>query len=111
MRLAERLSDVFVDCPYGQYDYAIGTSDKGEPVSNYTLRESGFKHGLLVFGGVKGLEFALTHDPNCPGEVDDVSLLFDAYLNTCPSQGARTIRTEEALLISLALITPKLGLA
>ncbi|CAH1397828.1 unnamed protein product [Nezara viridula] len=111
VRLAERLTDVFVEGPYGQYDYCIGTSDRGEPVSNYKLRESGFKHGLIVFGGVKGLEFSLKNDPNCPGEVEDVSLLFDAYLNTCPSQGARTIRTEEAMLISLALITPKLGLA
>lgn len=28
--------------------------------------------------------------------------LFDHYINTCPEQGSRTIRTEEALLISLA---------
>jgi predicted SPOUT superfamily RNA methylase MTH1 len=28
--------------------------------------------------------------------------VFDLYLNTCPNQGSRTIRTEEAVLISMA---------
>ncbi|KAL0434428.1 UNVERIFIED_CONTAM: hypothetical protein Slati_2777100 [Sesamum latifolium] len=27
--------------------------------------------------------------------------IFDSYLNTCPHQGSRTIRTEEAMFISL----------
>jgi len=35
-----------------------------------------------------------------------VNKLFDCYLNTCPSQGLRTIRTEEAMMISLAVINP-----
>ena len=30
-------------------------------------------------------------------------------LNTCPFQGSRTIRTEEAVLISLATISPALA--
>jgi predicted SPOUT superfamily RNA methylase MTH1 len=34
-------------------------------------------------------------------KVADVASLFDIYLNTCPGQGSRTIRTEEAVLISL----------
>ncbi|XP_014282266.1 putative methyltransferase C9orf114 homolog [Halyomorpha halys] len=109
VRLAERLSDVFIDSPYGgEYDLTIGTSDKGDPVSTFTVPE--FEHALIVLGGVKGLEYALTNDHYTYTQVDEVSLMFDAYLNTCPSQGARTIRTEEALLISLAVITPKLGL-
>ena len=33
---------------------------------------------------------------------------FDLYLNTCMNQGLRTIRTEEAILISLAVIRPEL---
>jgi len=40
--------------------------------------------------------------------VADPSVLFDLYVNTCPSQGSRTIRTEEAILISLAALQPGL---
>lgn len=32
----------------------------------------------------------------------DSSALFDMWVNTCPGQGSRTIRTEEAVLITLA---------
>jgi len=38
----------------------------------------------------------------------DVIKLFDMYLNTCPEQGVRTIRTEEAIVLSMATIYPKL---
>lgn len=109
VRLAKRLSDVFTESPYGEYDLTIGTSDKGEPWNQASLPElTAFKHALIVFGGLRGLEFALAND-NKLTSVDNVSHLFEAYVNTCPHQGARTIRTEEALLISLALLTFKLG--
>ena len=39
---------------------------------------------------------------------NDVKGFFDFYLNTCVNQGLRTIRTEEAVLISLAVIRPEL---
>ena len=51
-----------------------------------------FRHALIVFGGVQGLEASLETDENL--DIDDPSLLFQHYLNTCPSQGSRTIRTE-----------------
>ena len=41
-------------------------------------------------------------------KADDPSELFDFYLNTCPSQGSRTIRTEEAILVSMAALRPKI---
>lgn len=47
---------------------------------------------MLVFGGLQGLEASLESDESLT--VDDVSLLFHFYLNTCPNQGSRTIRTE-----------------
>lgn len=50
------------------------------------------RHLLVVFGGLKGLEASLDNDQSL--QMDDVSLLFDHYLNTCPGQGSRTIRTE-----------------
>ncbi len=38
--------------------------------------------------------------------MDDASLLFDHYVNTCVGQGSRTIRTEEAILVSLCALRP-----
>ncbi|KAL3214434.1 hypothetical protein MRX96_034903 [Rhipicephalus microplus] len=65
-----------------------------------------FEHVLVVFGGLKGLEAALEADEAL--DVDDPEFLFNYYLNTCPSQGSRTIRTEEAILISLSALRPKI---
>lgn len=65
-----------------------------------------YKHLLVVFGGLQGIEAAVESDEAL--DIADASLLFDHYLNTLPNQGSRTIRTEEAILISLAAIRPKL---
>lgn len=46
----------------------------------------------MVFGGLQGLEAGVDADPNL--EVAEPSVLFDRYVNTCPKQGSRTIRTE-----------------
>lgn len=51
-----------------------------------------FRHLLVVFGGVQGLEASVDADQNL--DLTDPSVLFDLYLNTCPDQGSRTIRTE-----------------
>lgn len=51
-----------------------------------------FRHLLVVFGGLQGLEASVHTDQNL--DVTDPSVLFDLYLNTCPGQGSRTIRTE-----------------
>lgn len=52
----------------------------------------GSRHALVVFGGLQGLEAGVDADPNL--EVAEPSVLFDLYVNTCPNQGSRTIRTE-----------------
>jgi predicted SPOUT superfamily RNA methylase MTH1 len=39
---------------------------------------------------------------------ENIAKNFDLYLNTCMNQGLRTIRTEEAILITLAVIRPEL---
>lgn len=94
---------VFSECPFKEgYDVSIGTSERGNSVDQVTLPS--FRHMLVVFGGLQGLEAGVDADPNL--EVTDPSVLFDFYLNTCPSQGSRTIRTEEALLISLSALRP-----
>lgn len=59
---------------------------------------------LVVFGGLKGLEASLESDESL--EVSDPSILFHHYINTCPGQGSRTIRTEEAILITMSALRP-----
>ncbi|KAM6984649.1 putative methyltransferase C9orf114 homolog [Aplochiton taeniatus] len=106
VRLASCLSNVFTESPYEEgYDLTIGTSDKGSNIDQTTLFP--FRHLLVVFGGLQGLEASVDTDPEL--EVTDPSVLFDLYLNTCPSQGSRTIRTEEAILISMSGLRPKIA--
>ncbi|XP_066259976.1 putative methyltransferase C9orf114 [Euwallacea similis] len=105
VRIANSLSKVFSHCPYKKgYDLTIGTSDKGTSVDEFTCPK--YKHLLVVFGGLHGLEAALENDSVL--DADDPSLLFDSYLNTIPEQGSKTIRTEEAILISLTALKSKL---
>ena len=112
VRMAKCLSDAITQCPFGdkKYDMTIGTSERGDvidtyefPTSENAAKDSKFKHLLVVFGGVNGLELALKNDKQLEG-IDDPRLLFDCYLNTYPNQGSGTIRTEEAILISMATI-------
>ncbi|XP_071097388.1 putative methyltransferase C9orf114 [Haliotis cracherodii] len=104
VRLASSLGAVFTECPYKQgYDVTIGTSERGADIDNFTIDK--FAHALVVFGGVHGLEASLDADEGL--NVDDPSFLFQHYLNTCPDQGSRTIRTEEAVLITMSSLRPK----
>ncbi|KAI5612908.1 putative methyltransferase C9orf114-like [Silurus asotus] len=105
VRLASCLSAVMTECPFKDgYDLTIGTSEKGSNVDDANLPP--FRHMLVVFGGLQGLEASVDADPNL--DVTDPSVLFDLYLNTCPGQGSRTIRTEEAILISLSSLRQKI---
>lgn len=131
VRIAKSLSEVFLDSAVSLcgYDLTIGTSEHGTPIvgngrypSQFELPE--FKNLLIVFGGVLGLERSVRGDKQLEAVgiswqqnrctdaeashkfgVDD---LFDYYVNTCPNQGSRTIRSEEAILISLAALQPYL---
>jgi len=104
-RIASDLSQVFTGCPYKEgYDLMIGTSEKGTNIQQCDLKP--FKHLLVVFGGVGGLEAALQSDNKI--EANSPSELFDQYVNVCPNQGSRTIRTEEAILVTLSCINDKL---
>uniref|UniRef100_A0A1E1XF05 28S rRNA (uridine-N(3))-methyltransferase n=1 Tax=Amblyomma aureolatum TaxID=187763 RepID=A0A1E1XF05_9ACAR len=109
VRVAGSLGAVLTECPFsGGYDVTLGTSERGTPVDELELPHR-FEHALVVFGGLKGLEAALEADEAL--DVDDPAYLFNHYLNTCPSQGSRTIRTEEAILISLSALRPKIAVA
>lgn len=108
------------------YDIIIGTSERGDVIDEVEfkrnpkkLSESNqqvakkskceFQHILVVFGGIKGLEHSVACDRDLK-ETTDVRTLFDYYINTCPNQGSTTIRTEEAILITLSALRPKLNL-
>ena len=114
VRLASSLSEAIIGCPWAKkYDVTVGTSERGNSVDNFQFPvgeptfKSNFTHLLIVFGGVEGLEKSLRNDDKL-SEIDDPSQLFDCYLNTCPNQGSRTIRTEEAILVTMAALRNKL---
>ncbi|GMH28468.1 hypothetical protein Nepgr_030311 [Nepenthes gracilis] len=100
VRYASNLSCVIDKCPYeGGYDYLIGTSEHGLKIKSSELSLPIFRHLLIAFGGLAGLEESIEEDKNLKGK--NAGEVFNLYLNTCPNQGSRTIRTEEAILISL----------
>lgn len=110
VRVCETFKDVFNNSIYDEgYDFVIGTSDKGE---NYRTadfsKKKDFKHCLIIFGGISGIEGMMNDDEHNNINSNEMSKNFDLYLNTCMNQGLRTIRTEEAILISLAVIRPEL---
>lgn len=108
VRLANNLTEVLTQCPYKNgYDMTIGTSDKGTSIDEIEAKSLEYHHALIVFGGLTGLEAAVDVDPYL--SVDDPALVFHKYLNTCPEQGSRTIRTEEAILVSLSELRCKLS--
>ncbi|XP_020878276.1 putative methyltransferase C9orf114 homolog isoform X1 [Arabidopsis lyrata subsp. lyrata] len=101
VRYASQLSSVFKECPFqqGGYDYLIGTSEHGVVISSSELKIPTFRHLLIAFGGLAGLEESIEDDNQYKGK--NVRDVFNIYLNTCPHQGSRTIRAEEAMFISL----------
>jgi len=108
-RMAESINAVFENCPFSDdgYDLKIGTSERGsKSVEDKSFGLPKFRHALLVFGGVAGIEECVDADESIKIPGSSSSKLFDLWLNTCPFQGSRTIRTEEAVMISLAKINP-----
>jgi len=108
-RMAKSINDVFEGCPFADcgYDLKIGTSERGsKSVEDKSFGLPKFQHSLIVFGGVAGIEECVDADESIKLAGCSSSKLFDLWLNTCPFQGSRTIRTEEAVMISLAKINP-----
>ncbi|GAU14883.1 hypothetical protein TSUD_46760 [Trifolium subterraneum] len=100
VRYAHNISSVFNECTYkGGYDCIIGTSEHGQIIKSSELEIPSFRHLLIAFGGLAGLEESIEEDDKFKGK--NAKEVFNLYLNTCPHQGSRTIRTEEAILISL----------
>jgi methyltransferase len=135
-RLARSIQAVFDECPYRNhdgddnndkgYDLTIGTSERGDhmledmgfsledaasttttpSVAALRKKRNDFKHALIVFGGLSGIEECIDADESMKLSGAKSSQLFDVWVNVCPYQGSRTIRTEEAVLITLARFAP-----
>lgn len=102
-RLASSLTQVLKESSFdGGYDITIGTSENGESIDNLIL--TNFRHLLIVFGGLSGLETCIDSD----NLIEDQNPLkvFNHYVNSCPNQGSGTIRTEEAILVTLSALRP-----
>lgn len=91
----------------GGYDLTIGTSERGHvSVDDEGFSLKPFRHLLIVIGGVAGLEATVRATQDIGVSEAQTHSLFDVWLNVCPDQGSRTIRTEEAVLITLARLRP-----
>mmetsp|Transcript_30222 Transcript_30222/g.29114 ORF Transcript_30222/g.29114 Transcript_30222/m.29114 type:complete len:451 (-) Transcript_30222:220-1572(-) len=106
-RRASSINAIFDESPYGAYDLKIGTSERGDvTVDDKNFRLPSFKHSLIVFGGVAGIEECVDADESLSVAGDNSKSLFDIWMNICPYQASRTIRTEEAILITLSRMSP-----
>ena len=109
VRSSPSVSAVFTECPHdGGYDLTFGTSERGTPISTLIRPGLGdssvpsFTHMLICFGGVAGLEVAVKADEELAGMgISEPKDLFDYWVDLCPGQGSRTIRTEEAVWLGL----------
>jgi len=103
VRLAVGLERALTSSPFEEpYDLIVGTSERGEVVQTSDFKLPKFKHLLIVFGGVEGLEVCRVSNKRFRRP----DLAFDMYVNTCEKQGSGTIRTEEAVLVSLSVLAP-----
>lgn len=109
VRQASSLGSVFTECPYdGGYDISIGTSERGTSLDTLINPDSAsrieptWNHLIVVFGGVAGLEAALSADRELQAAgVSKAEEVFDCWINLVPGQGSRTIRTEEAVWVGM----------
>ena len=104
---AQTAADAALSVMQGGYDLKVGTSERGSQQSAAQLKLPEHCHAVIAFGGPLGLEDCYQRDSRRAG--DDVAALFDMWINTCPNQGSRTIRTEEAILISMSYLQPALS--
>lgn len=114
VRQASCLSNIFTECPFdGGYDVSVGTSERGVSIASLLDGSCGtrirpdWSHLIIVFGGIAGLEAALSSDRQLlDAGVGSVGEVFDYWVNLVPGQGSRTIRTEEAIWVGLTALRP-----
>jgi predicted SPOUT superfamily RNA methylase MTH1 len=90
----------------GKFDLTIATSKKGVSFADVAYELAGnwekARNVLVAFGAPANGLYEIARDEG--SSLDD---LVDFVINTIPSQGTETVRTEEALLVSLAILNMK----
>lgn len=104
MRVAYKIEDIFDESPFEQgYDLKVGVSDKGKPADYLDFSPyEGFRHSLVFFGGLEGIQEIVEQDERTKLSYDEVINKFDLTMNSTPERGTRSVRTEENVLVSLA---------
>jgi hypothetical protein len=80
-------------------DLTLGTSRTGSPLYGVIEKIKNSRALAVAFGG----PYAGIHEI-CRRQGCAASQVFDAVVNTIPKQGVATVRTEEALIATLALL-------
>ena len=81
-------------------DYSIGTSRRGQDLcAAQAIKRENPRSIAVVFGGPYAGLFEI-----CERQGVDANRLFDVIINTIPEQGTATVRTEEALIATLAVL-------
>ncbi|GAX82118.1 hypothetical protein CEUSTIGMA_g9546.t1 [Chlamydomonas eustigma] len=108
IRVATSLHAVMKECPYKSgYDLTIGTSVRGVQRGHADLVLPRFSHGLVLFGGMyRGLADIMQYETDFAGKNPED--LFNIFLNICPSQGCKSLRTEDAVLLAIGYLRPAL---
>ncbi|CXI50925.1 RNA methyltransferase, putative [Plasmodium berghei] len=110
IQILKNITDVFdiqVDC-------IIGTSERGDPIQDLKTQIKNAKSILIVFGNRDGVEDLFIKEREIKKNkmytgkkrikvLNKILKKFDYFINTCPKQTSRTIRTEEAISITLSL--------
>ncbi|KAK6022521.1 hypothetical protein OSTOST_11780, partial [Ostertagia ostertagi] len=89
-----------------KFDVIIGTSPRGEPVTNMFLNTLNDIQVLLVFGGVSGVDAALEAEEALTETRAEEA--FDRLVNSLPNKGTNSERVEENVFITLAEVTMRL---
>ena len=118
VRVANKFEDIFEECPYQTtakpdegYDLklAISNDKSTQPADVVDFEDyKGFKHALVFFGGIEGIEGIVESDENSKvNKTAAIRKMFDQYINCLPERGTRCFRTEESILVSLSNLYPK----
>lgn len=107
-RLANSFNDTFTESSFKSsdgnpepYDCIIGCTESGSSQIDASQIPK-FKHCLIVFGGEKGIEGCAEADESFKLSAQNVHTMFTMWLNPHKTGGCKSVRTEEAILISLS---------
>jgi len=106
VRFASSFKKVFQECPHDLgYDLKIGSSKNSLNFDNVDKFDR-FEHCIIVFGGSHDIEATIEADEKL--KCNSAEELFDYVISKQGDLGSRSVRSEEAILVTLASIRPRL---